>query len=61
MRRRCMDELGVPQPDAQLRISPECGGQSRNEGKYVGGAPELVVEVAEIHPADRPRRQAGRL
>ena len=41
-----MDEIGVPQPDAQLRIRPKYGGQSRDEGKYVGGAPELVVEVA---------------
>jgi Uma2 family endonuclease len=41
-----MDELGVPQPDSQLRILPEYGGQSRNEGEYVGGAPELVVETA---------------
>jgi Uma2 family endonuclease len=41
-----MDDLGVPQPDAQLRILPECGGQSRNEGKYVGGAPEMVAEIA---------------
>jgi hypothetical protein len=41
-----MDELGVPQPDAQLRILPECGGQSRDEGQYIGGAPELVAEVA---------------
>jgi Uma2 family endonuclease len=41
-----MDELGVPQPDAQLRILPECGGQTRDEGQYVAGAPELVVEVA---------------
>ncbi|MEO6808925.1 MAG: Uma2 family endonuclease [Isosphaeraceae bacterium] len=36
-----------PQPDVQLRILPECGGQSRNQGPYVGGAPELVVEVAK--------------
>jgi Uma2 family endonuclease len=42
-----MDELGVPQPDVQLRILPECGGQTRNEGQYVAGAPELVVEVAK--------------
>jgi Uma2 family endonuclease len=35
-----------PQPDVLLRILPECGGQSRNQGAYVGGAPELVVEVA---------------
>ena len=42
-----MDELGVPQPDVQLRILPEFGGQSRNEGDYVGGAPELVTEVSK--------------
>ncbi len=42
-----MDELGVPQPDVQLRILPEYGGQTRDEGEYVGGAPELVVEVAK--------------
>jgi Uma2 family endonuclease len=41
-----MDELGVPQPDAQLRIKPECGGQTRNAGKVVAGAPELVAEIA---------------
>jgi hypothetical protein len=41
-----MDELGVPQPDSQLRILPECGGQSRDEGDYVAGAPELVAETA---------------
>jgi Uma2 family endonuclease len=41
-----LDDLGEPQPDIQLRILPEYGGQSRDEGKYVGGAPELVVEVA---------------
>jgi hypothetical protein len=41
-----MDDLGVPQPDAQLRIRPEYGGQTRDEGKYVGGAPELAVEIA---------------
>ena len=42
-----MDELGVPQPDVQLRILPEYGGQTRDEGEYIGGAPELVVEVAK--------------
>jgi hypothetical protein len=41
-----MDDLGVPQPDSQLRILPECGGQSRDEGDYVAGAPELVAETA---------------
>jgi Uma2 family endonuclease len=41
-----LDDQGEPQPDVLLRILPECGGQSRTEGKYVGGAPELIVEVA---------------
>jgi Uma2 family endonuclease len=41
-----MDDLGVPQPDSQLRILPEYGGQSRDEGDYIGGAPELVAETA---------------
>jgi Uma2 family endonuclease len=41
-----IDGLGVPQPDSQLRILPECGGQSRDEGDYVAGAPELVSETA---------------
>lgn len=37
----------VPQPDALLRILPECGGQARvDEHDYLVGAPELVVEVA---------------
>lgn len=35
----------TPQPDDYLRVLPEFGGQSRNEGKYVGGASELLVEV----------------
>src|SRR3954470_8810698 len=41
-----LDDQGEPQPDVLLRILPECGGQSRNEGNYIGGAPELVIEVA---------------
>jgi Putative restriction endonuclease len=41
-----MDDLGVPQPDSQLRILPECGGQGRDEGEYVAGALELVAETA---------------
>lgn len=37
----------VPQPDALLRILPECGGQSRLDAAgYLLGAPELVVEIA---------------
>ncbi len=41
-----LDLDNEPQPDAFLRILPECGGQSHSSGKYVGGAPELIVEVA---------------
>ena len=41
-----MDDAGVPQPDSQLRILPEYGGQSREEGGYIAGAPELVAETA---------------
>ena len=36
-----------PQPDAMLRILPECGGQTRDEKGFVRGAPELVVEVSK--------------
>ena len=41
-----MGVRNVPQPDATLRISPHKGGQSRDEGDYTAGAPELIVEVA---------------
>ncbi len=36
-----------PQPDALLRILPECGGRTRDEQGYVHGAPELVGEVSK--------------
>ena len=36
----------APQPDADLRILPECGGQSWVEGLYAAGAPELAAEVS---------------
>jgi len=38
---------GEPQPDALLRILPEYGGRTWNEGGYVHGAPEMVVEVSK--------------
>jgi Uma2 family endonuclease len=41
-----LDDLGEPEPDVTLRIAPSHGGQSYNVGKCVGGAPELIVEVA---------------
>lgn len=34
------------QPDAQLIVLPDYGGQGVRVGKLVGGAPHLVVEVA---------------
>lgn len=42
--------LGVksePQPDVLLRVLPERGGRTWDEGGYVHGAPELVVEVSK--------------
>lgn len=41
-----LDDLGEPQPDVLLRILPRRGGQTRDVGKYVGGCPELIVEVS---------------
>ena len=36
----------APQPDVDLRILPSHGGQSSESGKYLTGAPELIVEVS---------------
>ncbi|MDQ2900764.1 MAG: Uma2 family endonuclease [Acidobacteriota bacterium] len=36
----------APRPDVHLRIRPEYGGQSRVEGEYASGAPELVAEIS---------------
>jgi Uma2 family endonuclease len=41
-----LDLENEPQPDAFLRIRPQWGGQTRDAGKYVEGAPELIAEVA---------------
>ena len=41
------DNYGEPQPDLQLRIPEELGGQSRIVGGYVVGPPELIVEVSK--------------
>jgi hypothetical protein len=35
-----------PQPDAQLRILPECGGRTQTDRRFVRGVPELLVEVS---------------
>jgi Uma2 family endonuclease len=41
------DDYGEHQPDLQLRIPEELGGQSRIVKGYVFGPPELVVEVSK--------------
>jgi hypothetical protein len=41
-----LGEESEPQPDLILRLRSECGGQSRLQGKYLQGAPEMVAEVA---------------
>jgi Uma2 family endonuclease len=40
-----MGKDDAPQPDNSLRIRPDYGGQSRNEGEYVAGAPEFLAET----------------
>jgi Uma2 family endonuclease len=42
-----IDEDNEVQPDCWLRIRPDKGGQTLDVGKYVGGCPELLVEVAD--------------
>ena len=37
-----------PQPNGLLRILPEYGGRTWNEGGFVHGALELVVEIAKV-------------
>jgi Uma2 family endonuclease len=34
------------QPDLMLRILPECGGRTRDEGGIVAGVPELLAEIS---------------
>ena len=36
----------APQPDLAYCIDPRRGGQSREEGGYAAGAPELIVEIS---------------
>lgn len=52
-----MSPDSAPQPDLALKIDPECGGQSRVEGAYSAGTPELIVEVSHTTSArDRGAR-----
>ncbi len=41
------EDYGEPQPDVVLRILPENGGRTRDEGKYYAEGPELIVEVSD--------------
>jgi Uma2 family endonuclease len=42
-----LGEESEPQPDLNLRVLPECGGQTRvNDEEYLEGAPELLAEIA---------------
>ncbi len=41
------EDYGEPQPDVVLRILPEYGGRTRDEGKYYANGPELILEVAD--------------
>ena len=54
------------QPDVFLRISPECGGQTRDTADdYVEGSPELIAEVAsssasyDLHSKKNAYRRNG--
>lgn len=41
-----LEDFGEHQPDLVLRILPEFGGRTRDEGNYYAGGPELIVEVS---------------
>ena len=41
------EDYGEPQPDIALRILPECGGRTRDDGDYYANGPELIVEVSD--------------
>jgi hypothetical protein len=53
-----LGDYGEPQPDRQLRIPFERGGQARVVDGYVTGPPELVAEVARSsRPFDLGRKK----
>lgn len=61
-----LDHDNEYQPDAHLLIAPKHGGQtSLSDGKYVKGAPELVVEVSlsslahDLHEKRSVYRRSG--
>ncbi|HZL35171.1 MAG TPA: Uma2 family endonuclease [Tepidisphaeraceae bacterium] len=54
-----------PQPDLHLRLTPECGGRSREQRGVLHGPPELVIEIAhssravDLHGKRRDYQRAG--
>ena len=60
-----MGEHDAPQPDTSLRILPEYGGQSRDEGKFAAGAPEFLAEICissaayDLHQKLKVYQEAG--
>ena len=60
-----LSEDDEPQPDLGLRILPEYGGLSRDQDRYVGGAIELVAEIAvssraiDLHAKREAYKNAG--
>ena len=61
-----LGEDAEPQPDLYMRVLPDFGGQSRTtEDDYVGGAPEMVAEIAlssrsiDLHAKRRDYTQNG--
>ncbi|MGH8248089.1 MAG: Uma2 family endonuclease, partial [Gammaproteobacteria bacterium] len=61
-----LDADNVPQPDALLRLLPECGGRTRIDPEgYLTGPPELIVEIAassvsiDLHDKLRAYRRGG--
>ena len=56
-----MSGRDVPEPDLTLRVLPEYGGQSRLEGKYRAGAPELVVEGGRLQRSEGSGRKISYL
>lgn len=60
-----MGEEDAPQPDTSLRIRPDFGGQSTNEGILAAGAPEFLSETCvsstsyDLHQKLTVYEQAG--
>lgn len=52
-----MPDEETPQPDSDLRVLPNYGGQSSDEGDYGVGAPELASETWSSRNATRVERK----